>query len=409
MASPQGLNIASTPGLAIHGGHPVRDTFLVFGRPRVEEAEIAEVVRTLRSGWLGTGPRVREFEKKFARYVNAEHAVALNSCTAGLHLALKTLGIGPGDEVITTPMTFVATANVIVHCGAVPVFADVDRHTMVLDPDAAEGAISPRTKAILPVHFGGRACDMDALQGIAQRHGLHLIEDAAHAIETTSRGRKIGSIGDITCFSFYVTKNVMTGEGGMVTTNDANWARRMRALSLHGLSHDAWNRFSSSGSLHYDAVEPGFKYNMMDIQAAIGIHQLSRIEAAHARRKQIWQQYDLSFCDLPVFRLADTMNAQSRHAMHLYTLLLDLDNLTQNRDFVAAALKHENIGTGIHYKPVHLHSYYRQRFGFRQGCYPDAEWVAARTLSLPLGPVMTDEDVNDVIVAVRKVLESIRR
>ena len=403
------MRVGTDFDLAVHGGPPVREDFLVYGRPRIEEPEIEEVVRTLRSGWLGTGPKVHEFEQRFARYIGVRHAIALNSCTAGLHLALTVLGAGPGDEVITTPMTFGATANVIVHCGATPVFVDVDRRKMTIDPAAAEEAITPRTKGILPVHFGGRPCEMDVLKDIADRHGLWIVEDAAHAIETTFRGCKVGTIGDFTSFSFYVTKNIITGEGGMLTTDNPEWAERARMLSLHGLSRDAWARYAGNGHGHYEVLEPGFKYNMMDLQASIGIHQLDRIESYYERRKQIWERYDKAFLDLPVFLLPPMEGPCSRHALHLYTLLLDIDRLTQDRDFVVAALKHENIGTGVHYTALHLHAYYRNRFGFARGMFPNTEWISDRTLSLPLGAVMTDTDVEDVITAVRKVVNHIRR
>jgi dTDP-4-amino-4,6-dideoxygalactose transaminase len=395
--------------LPIRSHRPVRETFLVFGKPCIEEPEIDEVVHTLRSGWLGTGPKVHEFERRFARYTTAQHAIALNSCTAGLHLALTVLGIGPGDEVITAPMTFAATANVILHCGATPVFADVGQHKLTIDPAAVEQAITPRTKALLPVHFGGRACDLDALRSLADRHGLYIIEDAAHAIETLYRGRKVGAIGDITCFSFYVTKSIVTGEGGMVTTNNPAWAERLRILSLHGLSQDAWSRFSGKACQHYEVLEPGYKYNMMDLQAALGLHQMARLEANYERRREIWNRYDEAFRDLPVFPLTPESEAGSRHALHLYTLLLDLQHLTEDRDFVRQALHQENIGTGIHYKALHLHPYYAGRFGLTRGMFPNAEWVSDRTLSLPLSAHMTDEDVDDVTFAVRKVLRSIQR
>jgi len=395
--------------LAIHGGTATRANFLVYGKPSIEEAEIDEVVQTLRSGWLGTGPRVHDFEERFKRYTSARHAVALNSCTAGLHLALKVLGIGPGDEVITTPMTFVATANVILHCGARPVFVDVDRFKMTIDASLIETAITPRTKALLPVHFGGRACEMDCLQDIARRHNLQIIEDAAHAIETDFAGHKVGAIGDVTCFSFYVTKNLTTGEGGMLTTDDPSIAQRVRTLSLHGLSHDAWNRYSHQGYKHYDVVEPGFKYNMTDLQAAIGLHQLERLESNYKRRSQIWERYNQAFSDLPVFLPSSTDPPHSRHSLHLYTLLLDVDNLSQGRDFVLGALRAENIGTGVHYTALHLYTYFQQNLGCFRGQFPNAEWISDRTLTLPLGPSMTDGDVEDVIAAVRKVLEHIRR
>ena len=406
---PNSVKLGIHRDLAIRGGSPVRDSFLLYGKPAIQEAEIEEVVRTLRSGWLGTGPKVQEFERQFMRYTGAKHAIALNSCTAGLHLALRVLGVGPGDEVITSPMTFAATANVIVHCGARPVFADINPRNLTIDPVQVEHAITPRTKALVPVHFGGRACDMDTLQEIARRHHLSIVEDAAHATETEYHGHKVGTIGDLTCFSFYVTKNVVTGEGGMLTTNNPLLAERIRTLSLHGLSRDAWNRFSSDGYKHYEVLEPGFKYNMMDLQAALGLHQLDRVEANYQRRAFIWQQYNDAFEDLPVFLPSADEDPGSRHALHLYTLLLNIESLSEDRDFVLQALRAENIGTGVHYTSLHLHSYYRRSFGYRRGHFPNAEWVSDRTLTLPLGPAMSEEDVDDVIVAVRKVLSHLRR
>ncbi|MBI3942878.1 MAG: DegT/DnrJ/EryC1/StrS aminotransferase family protein, partial [Chloroflexi bacterium] len=310
----------------------MRPDFLVFGAPLIGEEEIAEVVDTLRSGWLGTGPKVKRFEEGFRSYIGSEHAIAVNSCTAGLHLALNVLGIGPGDEVITTPITFAATANVIVHTGATPVFVDIDRQTQNIDPIQVERAITPRTRAILPVHMAGRPCDMDAILDIAQRHHLRVIEDAAHATEAWYQDRKIGTIGDITVFSFYVTKNICTGEGGMITTNRADWAEEMRLKSLHGISKDAWKRYSSTGFQPYETEFPGYKYNMMDIQAALGIHQLARIAKNLKIREQYWEIYDQALAGFPGIILpSDRLDPGSLHARHLYTLLLDTDHLNFSR------------------------------------------------------------------------------
>jgi len=389
--------------LAIDGGEPVRADFLVFGSPAIGEEEIAEVVATLRSGWLGTGPRVKRFEEAFREYTGARHAIALNSCTAGMHLALLAAGVGPGDEVVVPALTFAATANVVVHTGATPIFADVDSLTMNLDPRGLESRITPRTKAILPVHFAGRPCDMEAILGLAKRHGIRVVEDAAHAIETVAAGRKVGTIGDATCFSFYVTKNVMTGEGGMVTTGDDEWAERIRVSSLHGLSRDAWKRYSGSGFAHYEVLMPGYKYNMMDLQAAIGIHQLARVDEYASARKRIWAAYDAAFADLPAARPAP-VGTGSVHARHLYTLLLDLDRLRVDRDAVMNALKAEGIGTGVHFIALHLHPYYRDRFSLSPSDFPNATEISRRTISLPLSAKLSDRDVNDVIEAVRKVL-----
>lgn len=389
--------------LAIDGGRPVRDQFLVFGSPAIGEEEIEEVVKTIKSGWLGTGPKVQRFEEEFRKYVGAKYAVALNSCTAGLHLALEVLGVGPGDEVITTPMTFAATANVIVHRRARPVFVDVERETMNIDPRLIEAAITPRTKAIIPVHLAGRPCKMDQIMAIARRHGLHVIEDAAHAIEAWYGDQKVGSIGDITAFSFYVTKNVVAGEGGMVTTNKAEWAEEIRIKSLHGISKDAWKRYLSAGFQPYETLYPGYKYNMTDIQASLGIHQLARVEQNLKIREKIWQRYNEAFADIPEI-ITPLEEEGIRHARHLYTILLRVEELKIDRNQFIEALKAENIGTGIHYVALHLHKYYRETFGYKRGDFPNAEYISDRTVSLPLSAKLTEADVDDVIRAVRKVI-----
>ncbi|HET9482144.1 MAG TPA: DegT/DnrJ/EryC1/StrS family aminotransferase [Candidatus Polarisedimenticolia bacterium] len=382
---------------------PVRKNFLVFGSPALEEPEIQEVVETLRSGWIGTGPRVGRFEENFRKYIGARHALALNSCTAALHLSMIAAGIGSGDEVITTPHTFAATANSVIHTGATPVFADVDPATQNIDPALVERAITPKTRAILPVHFAGRPCDMDSILALARRHGLSVIEDAAHAIEAEYRGRHIGTIGDAACFSFYVTKNIVTGEGGMVTTSRDDWAEKIQTYGLHGLSRGAWKRYSDEGFVHYQVLYPGFKYNMTDMQAALGIHQLGRIEAYAAARLRIWQAYDEAFRDLPA-ATPSPEEPGTRHARHLYTLLLDLPRLTAARDQVVEELKAEGIGTGIHFIALHLHPYYRDRLGYAPEDFPNARAISERTISLPLSARLTDQDVSDVIAAVRKVL-----
>ena len=391
--------------LVIEGGSPVRKEFLVFGSPAIEEAEIQEVVDTLRSGWLGTGPKVHRFEEDFKHYIGCKHAIAVNSCTAGLHLALDFLGIGDGDEVITTPMTFAATANVIIHRRARPVFVDVDRESQNIDPNRIEDAITPRTKAIIPVHMAGRPCEMDAIMDIAKRHNLFVIEDAAHAVEAIYKGQKIGNIGHITVFSFYVTKNICTGEGGMITTNNDEWAEEMRIRRLHGISKDAWKRYSAEGFQPYETLYPGYKYNMMDIQAALGIHQLARVEENVKIRERYWQMYDEAFADIPeIITPSKELPPNSRHARHLYTILLDVDRLRITRNQFIEALKAENIGTGIHFTALHLHKYYQETFGYRPGDFPNAEWIGERTVSLPLSPKLTPNDVIDVIMAVTKII-----
>jgi dTDP-4-amino-4,6-dideoxygalactose transaminase len=381
--------------------------YIVFGSPQIGEEEIAEMCATLRSGWIGTGPKVRRFEDLFREYVGARHAVAVNSCTAALHLSLLVSGVEAGDEVITTPMTFCATANAIQHAGARPVFVDVDPDTMNLDPAAVASAITPRTRAIVPVHLAGRPCPMDDILALARRHGLLVIEDAAHCIEGRYRGRKIGAISPLTCFSFYVTKNMTTGEGGMVTTESDELAARLKMYALHGMSADAWHRFSDKGYKHYQVVFPGFKYNMTDMQAALGLHQIGRLEDHLRRRNEIWRRYDESFADLPV-RLPAAAEPNTVHARHLYTLRV-LPCSGRERDDVLQELHGLGVGTGVHYTALHLHPYYREKLGYRPGMFPHAERIGTTTLSLPLSAKLTDADVEHVVSAVRKVLAGAAR
>jgi dTDP-4-amino-4,6-dideoxygalactose transaminase len=373
-----------------------------FAPPAIGQGEIAEVLATLESGWLTTGPRVQAFEAAFAAYVGAPHAIALNSCTAALHLSLLASEIGPGDEVVTTPLTFCATANTIVHTGAMPIFADIDPLTWNLSPAAAASALNERTRAILPVHYAGRPVDVAAFRRLAGAHGLTLIEDAAHCVEGVAGGRKVGSTADFTCFSFYATKNLTTGEGGMVTTHDSRAAAYIRAASLHGMSRDAWRRYAPGGAPHYDVVMPGFKYNMMDLQAAIGLHQLARIESLHARRVAICRQYDAALADLPL-RLPSPVAAHDRHAHHLYTVLLDEPAAGMTRDILSQRLGDRGVATSIHFRALHLHPFYQERFGLVRGMFPVAEAVSDTTLSLPLSPSMTDETVGRVIEAIHDV------
>jgi dTDP-4-amino-4,6-dideoxygalactose transaminase len=376
--------------------------YIVFGSPVIDEADVEAMSRTLRTCWIGTGPRVHEFQAKFAEYAGAEHAVATSSCTAALHLAMVAAGLQPGDEVITTPMTFCATANAILHAGAQPVFADCERDSMNIDPDAVAAAITPRTRAILPVHFAGRPANLDALGALAKKHRLLLIEDAAHAIETTYRGRKVGSVGDVTCFSFYVTKNMTTGEGGMVTTNDAELAKRIQTLALHGLSSDAWSRFSDKGYKHYDVVFPGFKYNLTDMAATLGLNQLPKLEAWLRRREEIWSQYNAAFKDLPAV-LPAAPEPETVHARHLYTLLIQ-DDAPLSRDQFMVAMHNSKIGTGVHYRALHTHAYYRQRWGYQPEQFPNSHWIGERTVSLPLSPKLGQAEVERVVEAVVQLL-----
>ena len=378
------------------------DPYLVFGSPIIGAEEIAAVTRTLETAWIGTGPQVHELERQFAAYTRAQHALATSSCTAALHLGMVASGVGPGDEVITTPMTFCATANAIIHTGATPVFADCQADTMNIDPAAIEAAVTSRTKAIVPVHFAGRPADMDAIAAIARRHSLIVIEDAAHAIESIYKRQKIGSISALTCFSFYVTKNMTTGEGGMVTTNDPDVAKRIKVCGLHGLSADAWSRFSDTGYKHYDVVFPGFKYNLTDMAASLGLVQLPKLEGWLARRAEIWARYDEAFADLPVVRPLPP-EADTVHARHLYILQVD-DRAPVSRDQFMLEMHKRRIGTGVHYRALHTHPFYAERFGFRPEQFPRAHRIGEHTVSIPLTPKLTDRDVDRVIDAVRGIL-----
>jgi dTDP-4-amino-4,6-dideoxygalactose transaminase len=384
---------------------PVRpsEEFLIFGAPLICDEEEREILSSLRTGWLGTGPKVAQLEREFRDYKGAPYAVAVNSCTAALHLSMLAADIGPGDEVITTALTFCATVNTIIHAGAKPVLADVDPATFNIDPREVEAKITSHTKAIIPVHFAGLACDMDALVAIAQRRGLTIVEDCAHAVETTYKGKQVGTFGSFGCFSFYVTKNMTTGEGGMILAADESHADRLKILALHGMSKDAWRRFSDEGYKHYYVVECGYKYNMMDIQAAIGIHQLRRIQKNWERRQEIWGTYQKEFASLPL-----TLPAQpdegTRHAYHLYTVLIDPERTNLTRDQFIADMTEENIGVGVHYQSIPVHPYYQERFGWRPEDYPHSLRIGQQTVSLPLSPKLTDHDVADVIRAVHKVL-----
>lgn len=379
----------------------MNDPFIVFGAPDILDAEIQEVLATLQSGWLGTGPRVAEFESQMASFkgMTSSHAVALNSCTAALHLSLLAAGVGPGDEVITSPLTFCATVNAILYTGATPVLADVDPLTMNIDPAQIERKITAKTKVLLPVHFAGLPCDMDAMGTLAAKHQLTIIEDCAHAVEATYRGRPAGTLGDYGCFSFYATKNVTTGEGGMVLARDPQRARYIKMMSLHGMSQDAWNRFSSEGYKHYEVVDCGFKYNMMDMQAAIGLHQLARVDAAWERRKTIWQRYQQAFAEWPVVCPLEPP-PHVRHAHHLYTLLVDEQRCGLTRDQFLMRMTTLGIGVGVHYLAIPEHPYYQQRLGFTPEDTPHATRIGRQTISLPISPKLTDEEIDRVIKAV---------
>ena len=394
-------------GLAMEDTSPVRKEFLPFSLPNIGEEEIEEAAEVLRSGWNTTGPRAREFERRIGEYIGAKHAIAVNSCTGALHVALAAIGIGPGDEVITSPLTFCSTANVILHLGATPVFADIGDDYNV-DPAEIARRITPRTRAILPVHYSGQPCKMAEILTCARQHNLPVVEDAAHAIGARYCDRMIGTLGDVTAFSFYAIKNMTTAEGGMIATEDDELADRMRLLSLHGISKDAWKRYTSEGSWYYEVLYPGYKYNMTDVQAALGLHQLAKLERFLEVRRQYVALYNEAFGAMPEIQ-GPILNAHVRHAWHLYVIQLDLERLTVNRAQFIDALYAENIGTSVHFIPVHLHPYYRETFGFKRGDYPKAERVYDRILSLPLYPKMTKQDVDDVIAAVKKVVARHRK
>lgn len=387
----------------------MRKKFLVFGKPYIGKEEIREVVDTLKSGWWGTGPKTEKFEKEFAKYVGATFALGVNSATAGLHLALKAFNVGPGDEVITTPLTFCSTVNVIIHSGAKPVFADVNLDDWNINPQEIEKKITKKTKIIMPVHLHGRPCKMDEIMRIAKKHGLKIIEDAAHAAEARYHGQKVGSIGDATVFSFYVTKNIATGEGGMITADDKKFIEKARVLSLHGLSRDAYKRYSVREYRHYECLMPGFKYNMTDIQASLGIHQLARVEKNALIRQKYWKMYNDAFSGMPELIRPKEEEKDTRHARHLYAILLKLENMKITRDEFVDKLIKLNIGSGVHFNPVHLYDYYRKTYGFKKGDFPNAEFVGARTISLPLSAATSKHDIKNVISAVKSIIKQYRK
>ena len=387
----------------------MRDTFLPFSTPSLGDEEINEVVDSLRSGWITTGPKVKRFEDAFKAYVGAPFAVPLSSATAGLHLTLLALKIKEGDEIITTPMTFASTVSMIILAGATPVLADIEPGTLNIDVAKVAEKITPRTRAIIPVHFAGQSCDLDPLFALARQHNLTIIEDAAHAAGTEYKGRKIGSLDSISIFSFHPNKNITTGEGGMVCTPDETLAEEISLLKFHGMSREAWKRFAASGTPNYDIMLPGYKYNMMDIQAAIGLHQLPRLDGFIDRRKEIAEQYNAAFADLAELALPAYAPYQQRHAWHLYTPLVRTELLTIDRDRFMAELKELNIGSGLHYKAIHHHSWYRENLSVTDTELPNASYASDRILSLPLFPGMSDQDAADVIQAVTDVITRFRR
>jgi dTDP-4-amino-4,6-dideoxygalactose transaminase len=385
-----------------------------FHRPSIGREEIDEVVRTLESGWLTTGPRTTQFEQEFCEYTQAPHAQAINSCTSGLHLALAALNIGPGAEVITTPLTFCATVNVILHVGATPVLADVGSDGNI-DPASVASRITERTRAIIPVHLAGLPCEMDAIWSLARKHSLHVIEDSAHAVGSYYRGLPIGAgypakgnFSDAVVFSFYATKNVTTGEGGMITTHNEELADSLRILCLHGISKHAWNRYSDRGNWYYEVLRPGFKYNLSDIQSSIGIHQLRKLEDFIRVRTQYAQTYNRAFANIEEFELPVDKD-HCRHSWHLYMLRLNLEKLEINRDEFIVELKNRGVGTSVHFIPISLHPFFAEHAHRPENHCPQALDLYPRLISLPLYPGMTESQVEYVAEAVKEIAHQVRR
>ncbi len=387
----------------------MRKEFLPFSTPTIGDDEINEVVDSLKSGWITTGPKVKRFEDDFKAYVGAKYAVPLSSATAGLHLTLLALRLKEGDEVITTPMTFASTVSMIILCGATPVLVDIEPGTLNIDAAAIRAKITPNTRAIIPVHFAGQPCDMDPIFALAKEFNLTVIEDAAHAAGTEYKGEKIGSLDSISIFSFHPNKNITTGEGGMVCTPDETLAEEISLLKFHGMSREAWKRFSATGNPNYEILLPGFKYNMMDIQAALGIHQLPKLDGFIAKRTEIAEFYNAAFADVAELARPAYARYEQRHAWHLYTPLVRIEQLTLDRDQFMVELKKLNIGSGLHYKAIHHHQYYRDALHIGTGDLPNADYASDRILSLPLFPKMTMDDARDVVAAVKDVVARNRK
>ena len=382
--------------------------FFPFHQPDLGDEEVKAVEEVLRSGWLTTGTKTKQFEADFAKFLGVRHSVAVNSCTAALHLALDAIGIKEGDEVIVPTMTFAATAEVVLYFKARPILVDCRADTLNMDPIQIERLITSKTRAIIPVHFGGQACEMDQIMEISRKYHLKVIEDAAHAFPADYKGKMIGTIGDITCFSFYATKTITTGEGGMITTENEEYADRIRVMSLHGISRDAWRRYTEKGSWYYEILRPGYKYNLTDIAAAIGLEQLKKSDRFWDARRRIATLYNESFADMPELRIPDSL-PDRKHAWHLYVIRLVPERLKIDRGAFIEELTREGIGTSVHFIPLHLHPYYRDAFGYRRGNFPKAEAAFEEIISLPIYSLMAEEDAQRVIQTIRGVIERNRR
>ena len=401
------MDVSLTTKLAIDGGKPVRNTFLPYGRQWIGPEEERKVIEVLRSDWITTGPVTKEFERKFAQYVGARHAVACHTGTAALHLAVSAAGIEPGDEVVTTPFTFAATSNAVLYRGGRPVFADIQSDTKNIDPVAAEKAVTKKTKAMIPVHYAGHPCDLDPLHETAVDHDLTVIEDAAHAVSAEYRGKRIGGLSDLTIFSFHPVKNMTTGEGGMVTTDSDELAEKVRAYRAHGIVEDPEKRWAKEGSHYYEMHYLGHRFYMTEMQAALGLVQLNKLQSFQKRRREIVDFYNEELASLDAIAIP-IVRPYVRHAWHLYVIELTAKWLEHRRDDVFAAVRAENVGVNVHYIPVYYHPYYRDHFGFKRGLFPRAERAYERVLTLPLFPKMTDGDATDVVRALRKVLDAKR-
>lgn len=393
---------------AIEGGTPVRDNFLPYGTQSLDQEEIDEVIDSLKSDWITTGPKMRLFENKFKNYIGSKYAVAVNSGTAALHIATSAIDVNPGDEVIATPLTFVASANCIVYRGGKPVFADIKKDTYNINPEEIEKKITSKTKAIIPVHFAGQPCDMDEINEIAEKHDLYVIEDAAHAIDAKYKGKKIGTISDLSIFSFHPVKNITTAEGGMVTTNNDDLYEKLLMYRTHGISKDAVKRFGKSGGFYYDMKYLGYRYNMSELHAALGIHQLDKLKSFQKRRRDIVKIYNEKLQKLDEIKIP-FKKKNVKHSWHLYVIQLKLEKLKVDRDYIFKALREENIGVNVHYIPVHYHSYYKNKFNLRKGILPNVEWLFPRLLTIPLFPKMTNNDVSDVVDSIKKIINYYRK
>ena len=398
----------ATPALASRGGAPVRAAFLPVARPSIGEREKRLVLETLDSGWLTTGARAQELARRVAALAGVRHGVALNSATAALHLALAAHGVGPGDEVVVSTWTFVSSVNVIEHTGATPVLTDIEPDTLCMDPRGLEAAITPRTRAVIPVDYAGHPCDLDAVLAIARARRIPVVEDAAHALGAAWRGRPVGSFAEVTAFSFYATKNLTTGEGGAAVTDDPDLAARIARLALHGMSHDAWKRYGESGSWYYEVLEAGWKYNLSDVLAAIGLAQAERFAEMQRRREAIAARYARGLTGVAEIRLPRARPGAT-HAWHLYPIALELERLTCDRARFIQELRAENIGTSVHFIPIHHHPHYRATLGAAPGAFPVADDAYPRAISLPMFPDLEERDVDDVCEAVRKIVAHYRR